>query len=171
MTKPTDSLPREHATDPNTDHTTPQPLHIALRPWGFDEHEVQAWLDSLPSLNNMLNWTLARDRAAESAALVVHVVKPSPRAQDTFCWNCVGANRAMVCALEGTRPEIVLFAGNATQLPHRRAGFWSIAGDMPAHTALHALAYMIGASAGKDADGQFAMRRNLLAIIAQHLDA
>jgi hypothetical protein len=30
---------------------------------------------------------------------------------------------------------------------------------------------MIVASAGKDANGQFAMRRNLLAIIAQRLDA
>jgi hypothetical protein len=57
------------------------------------------------------------------------------------------------------------------QLPHRRAGFWSVAGDLPAHTALRALAYMIAASAGKDADGHRGMRCDLLAIIAQRLDA
>lgn len=171
MTKSTDSLPREHAFDSGTHRNSPQPLRVALRLWGFDEREVHSWLDDLPTLDGMLNWTIARERAAEWAALVVHVVKPSPRAQDAFCWNCVGANRAMVCALEGTRPEIVLFAGDATQLPRRRAGVWSVAGDMPAYAGLHALAYRIGASAGKGANGKFAMRSNLLAIIAQRLDA
>jgi hypothetical protein len=171
MTQSTDSLSRDHAFGPNADQNSRSTLRVALRAWGFDEREMQSWPDGLPSLDGMLTWTIARDRVAESAALVVHVVRPSPRAQDAFCWNCVGANHAMVCALEGTRPEIVLFAGEATQLPHRRAGFWSVAGDLPAHTALHALAYMIGASAGKDVEGQFGMRRDLLAIIAQRLDA
>ncbi|GAB7526796.1 hypothetical protein [Paraburkholderia sp. 2C] len=171
MTKSTDSLPREQAFDPGADRNSQPTLHVALRPWGFDEHEVHSWLDGLPSLDGMLSWTIARDRIAENAVLVVHVVKPSPRAQDAFCWNCVGANHAMVCAWESTRPEIVLFAGDATQLPQRRAGFWAVAGDLPAHTALHALAYMIGASAGNDARGRFGMRRDLLAIIAQRLDA
>lgn len=171
MTQPTGSFSREHAFDLNVEQNSQSTLHVALRAWGFNEREMQSWLDGLPSLDGLLTWTIARDRVAESAALVVHVVRPSPRAQDAFCWNCVGANHAMVCALEGTRPEIVLLAGEATQLPHRRAGFWSVAGDLPAHTALHALAYMIGASAGNDAEGQFGMRRDLLAIIAQRLDA
>ncbi|MFC4702180.1 hypothetical protein [Paraburkholderia caffeinitolerans] len=171
MTKSTDSLPREYAVDPGAHRNSPQPLQVALRLWGFDEREVRSWIDDLPSLDGTLNWSIARERAADGAAVVVHVVKPSPRAQDAFCWNCVGANRAMVCALEGTRPEIVLFAGDAAQLPRRRAGVWSVAGDMPAYAALQALAYMIGASAGKGANGQFGMRRDLLAVIAQRLDA
>jgi hypothetical protein len=171
MNKSTDSLPRENSFDPSADTDSTQALQVALRPWGFDEREARSWLDGLPSLGGRLAWTIARDRVAQDAALVVHVVKPSRRAADAFCWNCVGANHAMVRALDGTRSEIVLFAGEAMQLPHRCAGFWSVAGDLPAHAALHALAYMIGASAGKDADGQWGMRRDLLSIIAQRLDA
>src|SRR5215469_10359796 len=95
MTKSTDSLSREHASSPSDEKNSRSTLHIALRAWGFDEREVQSWLDGLPSLGGILTWTIARDRVAESAALVVHVVKPLPRAQDAFCWNCVGANHAM----------------------------------------------------------------------------
>jgi hypothetical protein len=171
MTNSTGSLRSEHAFNLPAAQVAQQTLPLALRLWGFDECEVQSWLSELPSVDGLLTWTIAHDSVAEGAAIVVHVVKPSPRADDAFCWNCVGANYAMTRALDEARAEVVLFAGDANQLPRRRAGFWAVAGKLPAHTALYAMGYLIGASAGVHHQGHFGVRGDLLAIIAQRLDA
>jgi hypothetical protein len=171
MTNSTGSLRSERDSNPNGEYEGKQALPAALRLWGFDESEVRSWLSELPLLDGMLTWTIARDSIAEGAAIVVHLVKPSPRTEDAFCWNCVGANYAMTHALDGSRAEVVLFAGDATDLPRRRAGFWAVAGTLPALTALHVMAYLIGASAGVRREGHFGVRGDLLAIIAQRLDA
>ena len=114
-------------------------LRIALRLWGFDESIVKARMNELPALNGLVSWEIAHSPNAEGADMVLHLVNPSRPAPGAFCWNCLGANRAMVRSLETSRTEMVLFAGTADQLPRRRAGHWAVAGSLPTWVALHTL--------------------------------
>jgi hypothetical protein len=170
MTNSTGKLRREHAFNLPAEQAGQQILPVAVRLWGFDESEAQSWPGELPLPDGLLAWSIARNSVAEGAPLVVHLVKPSLRADDAFCWNCVGANYAMTRALDGTHAEIVLFVGDAAELPRRRVGFWAVAGKLPAPTALHAMAYLIGASAVTGHKDQFGVRGDVLAMIAQRLD-
>ena len=162
------------AHDPLNDsiqHGLPLALTVAVRPWGFSNAELSSWLPDLSSLNGLLRWTVAHDRAAAGADVVVHFVRPSTHDRNALCWNCVGANRAMITALEKQRLELVLFAGDANELPQSRAGFWAIAGQLPPNAALDAIGRMIGASALPWQASRLAVRKDLLQLIARRVDA
>jgi hypothetical protein len=138
--------------------------------WGFDEYEVKSRMSELPALNGLLSWEIAHSRYAEGADMVLHLVNPSRPAPGGFCWNCLGANRAMVRSLETSRTEMVLFAGAAGQLPRGRAGHWAAADRLPAWVALNTLALLIASSARLN-EAHATVRRELLPLIARHLDA
>ena len=146
-------------------------IRIALRLWGFDESVVKSRMNELPSLNGLLSWEIARSRNGEGSDVVLHLVNPSRPAPGAFCWNCLGANRAMVRSLETSRTEMVFFAGAAEQLPRDRTGHWAAAGNLPTWVALHTLALLIGASSVQFTDAHATVRRELLPLIASHLDA
>ena len=146
-------------------------LRIALRLWGLDESAVKSWIGELPTLDGSLSWELAHSQIPDGADMVVHTVKPSRHAPGSFCWNCVGANRAMLRSWDMSRTEMVLFVGAADQLPSERVGHWSIAGRLTPYAALHNLALLIDASCERIPQGHATVRRDLLALIAGHVDA
>ncbi|WP_059510650.1 hypothetical protein [Burkholderia diffusa] len=170
MTQPIDNPNRNHASNARVLPDSRRALRVALRLWGIDERDAQTWLPGLRSRHPQLHWRIARDRAAAGADIVVHVVKPALRGSDGFCWNCTGANAALSRPLDRTRVEMALFAGNAEQLPRRRAGLWPIAGSLDTGTALDALAHWLRASAASGPDGRITVRPELLALIAARLD-
>ncbi|WP_144157893.1 hypothetical protein [Paraburkholderia sp. BCC1885] len=156
-----------HWVAPANQHT----LRIALRLWGLNEPTVKSWINELPTLNGLLSWEVAHSRIVDDADIVVHMVKPSRKGPEAFCWNCVGANRAMVRSLDVSHTEMVLFAGGADQLPSDRSGHWAAAGQLTPREALHTLALMIGASSTRLPQGHAAVRRELLALVTGYLDA
>jgi hypothetical protein len=99
------------------------------------------------------------------------MVRPSRLTGDGFCWNCVGANRAVFRSMAECGTEMILFEGKAEHLPRHRAGHWAAAGTLPPHAALGRLGCLIAASSTYKPRMQAAVRRNLLGIIAQQLDA
>ncbi|MBN3786456.1 hypothetical protein [Burkholderia sp. Ac-20353] len=171
MTRPTGKPNISDALNARAPHSRGPVLRVALSLWGIDERDAQTWLAGLRSLHPRLDWWIARDRAAAGYDIVVHVVKPTAHRPGGFCWNCIGANGALNRSLAGTRTEIALFAGDASQLPHRRSGFWAVAGALDTGSALDALGRSMHASAGCLPDGRIMVRRDLLAMIAQRLDA
>ncbi|WP_124487320.1 MULTISPECIES: hypothetical protein [unclassified Burkholderia] len=171
MTQPIDHPNRDLASNARVPHGGRRALRIALRLWGIDERDAQAWLPGLRSQHPQLAWRIARDRAAAGADIVVHVVNPAARPSDGFCWNCIGANGALARPLDRARTEVALLAGDAHALPHRHAGLWTLAGTLDTRTALHALARSLQASAAHLSDGRLVVRHDLLALIAARLDA
>ncbi|CAM2171795.1 conserved hypothetical protein [Burkholderia latens] len=171
MTRPIDHLNASGASNAHAPDGLRRVLRVALRLWGVDERTAQGWLPWLQSQHPRLAWQIARDRAAVGADVVVHVVKPSARRSDGFCWNSIGANGAMVRSRDGARSEVALLAGHTRQLPNRRAGHWAIAGKLDSCAALDALARALHASAVHGPDGRIAVRTDLLALIATRLDA
>ena len=77
----------------------------------------------------------------------------------------------MITALEKQRLELVLFAGDASELPQSRVGFWAMAGKLPPNAALDAIGRMIGASALPWQASRLAVRKDLLQLIARRVDA
>lgn len=152
---------------PGNRHT----LRIALRLWGLDEPVVKSWVSELPALNGLLSWEITNSRIADGADIVVHMVKPSRPAPGAFCWNCVGANRAMARSLHMSHAEMVLFVGAADELPSDRAGHWAAGGRLTSRAALHTLALLIGASSMRLPHGHITVRRDLLALLTRQLDA
>ncbi|WP_321808815.1 hypothetical protein [Burkholderia sp. BCC1993] len=171
MTRPTGSPDINNALNARAPQSRGPALRVALRLWGVDERDGQAWLVGLRPRHARLDWWIARDRAAAGADIVVHVVKPTAHRPDGFCWNCIGASGALNRSLEGERTEIALFTGDASQMPHRRSGLWVVAGALDTCSALDALGRSMYASVGCLAGGRITVRRDLLALIAQRLDA
>lgn len=170
MTQPIGNPNLDNASIAWTVHGDGTALRVALRLWGIDEHDAQAWLPGLRSRHTRLDWRIARDRAAVGADIVVHVVKPAARGSDGFCWNCIGANGALNRSLDHARTEVALFAGDDRELPRHRSGHWAIAGTLDIRSALDALASSLHASAARLPDGRIAIRHDLLALIAARLD-
>ncbi|MBZ5788847.1 hypothetical protein K8353_01905 [Burkholderia contaminans] len=171
MTQPIGNPNLDNASNARAVHGGGTALRIALRLWGIDEHDAQAWLTGLRSRHMRLDWRIARDRDAAGADIVVHVVKPAARRSDGFCWNCIGANGALNRSLDHARTEIALFAGDERELPRHRSGHWAIAGTLDIRSALDALARSLHASTARLPDGQNVVRQDLLALIATRLDA
>lgn len=117
MTQPIGNPNLDNASKARAVHGDRTALRIALRLWGIDERDAQAWLTGPRSKPMQLDWRIARDRAAAGADIVVHVVRPAARRSDGFCWNCIGANGALNRSLDHAHTEIALFAGDARELP------------------------------------------------------
>lgn len=146
------------------------PMHIAVRLWGYDASLAEAWVESFPTVNGTLACTLALAASHPDADLVVQMVKPSDTVRSGFCWNCVGANRALAHAHSAQRNVLALFEGHATQLPAMRNGLWIATGALPPQIALFRLAPLIAAAAGRNTSGTVTLRTDLLGMIARELD-
>ncbi|WP_412526837.1 hypothetical protein [Burkholderia lata] len=146
------------------------PLRIALRLWGYDASQVQTWIESLPTLDGSLAWALAVAPDHHDAAVVVHLVKPSSPVGSKFCWNCIGANRAIERRLSMSGTALVLFAGHAHQMPSARTGQWIVAGGLPPWAALSQLSHLIVAAAAPTPSGARAVRSHLLEMMVRELD-
>ncbi|WP_310629955.1 MULTISPECIES: hypothetical protein [unclassified Paraburkholderia] len=147
------------------------PLHIAIRLWGYDSALAQTWLESLPTLNGLLTWSIALAPDSPGAQMVVHMIKPSRMPGATFCWNCMGANRAIARMDPADGLAIALFAGHAQTLPIGRDGLWMTSGALPPRAALFRLAHLIGAAAMPTSTGAFALRYHVLEMIGGEIDA
>jgi hypothetical protein len=171
MIKPTNTI-RTNITQTRRDaRGNRKTLCVALRLWGFEEPEVQSWMRELPELNGALSWRISRVRHASGADVVVHLVKPARRAKDAFCWNCTNANFALSQSLAAGGTEMILFAGNAAQLPPERAGHWAAAGKLPPQAALVRLGWLIAVSLEHPTGTHVGLRFDLLRMITQQLDA
>jgi hypothetical protein len=170
MAKPTSTIRTDATqTDRNIRGNGPT-LRLALRLWGYEESEVQSWIDELHALHSAATWRISRERTAHGADLVVHLVKPSRTRGAAFCWNCAGANYALAqspaCAI-----EMVLFEGLADQLPSVRAGHWAAAGALLPQAALGRLSHLVVAASTLRSHRRAVVRRNLLCMITRQLDA
>lgn len=112
-------------------------LRVGLRLWGFAEHEVERWIGNLPTLGARLSWQIVHDRDGEGADMMIHLVRSSTDALSPFCWNCVGANRAIRRAQGGPALHVALFSGDARRLPTPRHGLWAMAGPLSEEDTLH----------------------------------
>lgn len=146
------------------------PLRVAIRLWGYDASLAQAWIESLPSLSGSLAWTLALAKNSPETDFVLHMVKPSRDALTGFCWNCVGANRALAQAQQVNGNALALFAGHANQMPHSRSGLWIAAGSLPPRAALFRLAHLLAATTALTASGAPTVRNHMLGMIAREVD-
>lgn len=146
------------------------PLRIALRLWGYDASQAQTWIESLPTLDGSLAWSLAVAPDNHDADVVVHMVKPSRPAGSTFCWNCVGANRAIARRPSASGTALVLFAGHACQMPSARTGQWIVSGGLPPRAALSQLSHLIAAAAAPASSGAVMVRNHLLEMMVRELD-
>lgn len=171
MTKPTNPNRASNSHTPNNAHGNGQTLRVALRLWGFDELEVQSWMGELPDLNGTIAWKISRVRRETDADIVVHLVKPARRANDAFCWHSIQANRAVLASYAAGRNEMVLFTGSADELPKRRSGHWALSGTLSPQAALARLGRLIAASSTHPAGQDRVVRRDVLRMIAQQLDA
>jgi hypothetical protein len=156
-----------HYAAPGNQHT----LRIVLRLWGVDEPVVKSWISELPTCNGVLSWEVSNSCVADGAHIVVNMVKPSRHASGAFCWNCVGANRAMVRSVDMSHTEMTLFVGAADRLPSDRVGHWSAAGRLTPYAALHTLAFLIDASRARFPQAPAVVWRDLLGLVTVHLDA
>jgi len=171
MSKPASTIHSHSARAFHNAQTQPEALCIALRPWGFEESELQSWTRELPDLDGAITWKVSRDGLARGADVVVHLVKPSSRTGVDFCWNCAGANYALSKSLAECGTEMVLFSGTTSQLPLSRSGLWTMAGRLSSQVALHRLGCLIAASSTRDPRGTLTVRSELIAMIAHQLDA
>ncbi|EIM99269.1 hypothetical protein WQE_19974 [Paraburkholderia hospita] len=168
MTKPTNPIRTNISHTPRNNGRT---LSIALRLWGFDELEVQSWMGELPDLNGTIAWKISRVRRETDADIVVHLVKPARRADDVFCWHSIQANRAVLASYAAGRYEMVLFTGSTDELLKRRSGHWAISGRLSPQAALARLGRLIAASSTRPEGTDGVVRRDVLRMIAQQLDA
>lgn len=146
------------------------PLRIALRLWGYDASQAQTWIESLPTLDGSIAWALAVAPDNHDADVVVHMVKPSRPVGSTFCWNCIGANRAIARRPSASGTALVLFAGHAYQMPSARTGQWIVAGGLSPCEALSQLSHLITAAAAPTSSGAMAVRNHLLEMMVRELD-
>jgi hypothetical protein len=167
MIKPTSTI---HTQAFRNTRAHPRPLCVALRLWGFEESEVLSWIREWPDLGGAITWTIARDRVAHGAGVVVHLVKSSRRAAADFCWNCAGANYALAKSRAECGVEMVLFSGAVDQLPLSRSGHWATAGTLSPQIALHRLGCLIAAASMRDSRGAMRVRNDLITMITRQLD-
>ncbi|WP_025597694.1 hypothetical protein [Burkholderia sp. WSM2230] len=120
--------------------TNALPLRIGLRLWGFDKPEVLRWGENLPTLGGRLAWEIMHDPDSDGVDVVIHLVRSSASALGSFCWNCVGANRAMHGAQHGSALNVAVFSGDARRLPAQLNGLWVIAGKRSEEDAVHEVA-------------------------------
>ncbi|MBR8086045.1 hypothetical protein KDX23_25255 [Burkholderia vietnamiensis] len=146
------------------------PLRIALRLWGYDASQAQTWIESLPTLDGSIAWALAVAPDNHDADVVVHMVKPSRPVGSTFCWNCIGANRAIARRPSASGTALVLFAGHASQMPSARTGQWIVADGLSPCAALSQLSHLITAAAAPTSSGAMAVRNHLLEMMVRELD-
>jgi len=146
------------------------PMRIAVRLWGYETSLAQAWIESFPTLNGAFACTLALTASHPDADLVLHMVEPSCDVRTGFCWNCVGANRALAHASSAQRNALALFAGDAIALPAMRSGLWIATGKLPPRAALFRLAHLNAAAVAPGASGAVTLRTHLLQMIARQLD-
>lgn len=146
------------------------PLRIALRLWGYDASQAQTWIELLPTLDGSIAWALAVAPDNHDADVVVHMVKPSRPVGSTFCWNCIGANRAIARWPSASGTALVLFAGHAYQMPSARTGQWIVAGGLSPCAALSQLSHLITAAAAPTSSGAMAVRNHLLEMMVRELD-
>lgn len=121
----------------NRIYTNASPLLIGLRLWGFERLEVRHWGENLPTLGGRLAWEIMRDPDNDAVDVVIHLVRSSATALGSFCWNCVGANRAMHGARHGAVLNVAIFSGDARRLPAQLNGLWVMAGKRPAEDIVH----------------------------------
>ncbi|HWT36089.1 MAG TPA: hypothetical protein VN289_07385 [Paraburkholderia sp.] len=171
MTKPTNPIHTKTTQPQRATRDSRQPLRIALRLWGFDESEVQSWMSGLPDVDGTIAWKISRVRRETDADIVVHLVKPARGADDAFCWHSIQANRAVLASYAAGRTEMILFAGSAEELLKRRSGHWALMGSLPPQAALAKLGRLIAASSTRPAGMHGVVRRDVLRMIAQQLDA
>lgn len=171
MTKPTNPIHTNITHTPRDTRDNGQTLNIALRLWGFDETEVRAWIGELPDLEGSIAWKISRQRRETDADIVVHLVKPVRRTNDAFCWHSIQANRAVLASYAAGRNEMVLFTGSADELLKRRSGHWALSGKLSPQAALARLGRLIAASSTRSAGTRHVVRRDVLRMIAQQLDA
>ncbi|TCG09272.1 hypothetical protein BZM27_06435 [Paraburkholderia steynii] len=171
MTTPTNTT-RTNATDLHrAARENGQTVRVALRLWGFDESEVQSWASELPDMDGAIAWKISRVRRETDADIVVHLVKPARRTNDAFCWHSIQANRAVLASYAAGRNEMVLFTGSADELLTRRSGHWVLSGKLSPRAALARLGRLIAASSTRSAGTHHVVRRDVLRMIAQQLDA
>ncbi|CAB3696244.1 hypothetical protein LMG27174_03436 [Paraburkholderia rhynchosiae] len=116
------------------------PLRIGLRLWGFDEYEVRGWGENLPTLGGRISWEIMHDCDADGVGAVIHLVRSSAQTLASFCWNCVGANRAIRLAQGAAVLHVAVFSGDARRLPTPRYGLWAIAGRRSEEQTVHEIA-------------------------------
>ncbi len=121
----------------NRMYTNASPLLVGLRLWGFDRPKVRRWGENLPTLGGRLAWEIMHDPDDDAVDVVIHLVRSSATALGSFCWNCVGANRAMHDARHGRVLNVAIFSGDARRLPAQLNGLWVMAGQRPQEDIVH----------------------------------
>lgn len=146
------------------------PLRIAIRLWGYDASRAQSWIESLPTLDGLLAWTVALTPDNHGADILLHMVKPSQAPGAGFCWNCLGANRSIARMDPANGIALALFAGHADQLPPAHSGLWITSGALPPRAALLRLTHLIAACAMPTSSGAVTLRYQVLELIGRELD-
>ena len=121
----------------NPVYTQAAPLRIGLRLWGIDEYEVLCWGERLPTLGERIVWDIVHDPDSDDAGMVIHLVRSSAATLGSFCWNCVGANRAMYRATRSSSLNVAVFSGDPRRLPTPRYGLWAMAGRRSEAETVH----------------------------------
>jgi hypothetical protein len=116
------------------------PMRVGLRLWGFHDFEVEGWLHDLPGRGEEASWEIARRRDSAELGMVIHLVRSSSASCGPFCWNCVGADRAMQRSIGGPATHIALFFGDVRRMPAHRSGLWMLLDGCSERAALHTVA-------------------------------
>lgn len=115
-------------------------MRVGLRLWGFYEFEVEGWLQDLPDSGGKASWEIARHRDGAELDMVIHLVRSTSASCGPFCWNCVGADRAMQRSIGSPTTHIALFFGDVRRLPAHRSGLWMLLDGCSERMALHTVA-------------------------------
>jgi hypothetical protein len=115
-------------------------MRVGLRLWGFYDFEVEGWLHDLPGSGEKASWEIARHRDSTELDMVIHLVRATSASCGPFCWNCVGADRAMQRSIGGPVTHIALFFGDVRRLPAHRSGLWMLLDGCSERVALHTVA-------------------------------
>ncbi|GAB7524627.1 hypothetical protein [Paraburkholderia sp. 2C] len=115
-------------------------MRVGLRLWGFYDFEVEGWLQDLPGSGAKASWEVLRHRDGKGLDMVIHLVRSTSESCGPFCWNCVGANRAMQRSIGSSTTHIALFFGDVRRLPVHRCGLWMLLDGCNERMALHTVA-------------------------------
>jgi hypothetical protein len=115
-------------------------IRVGLRLWGFYDFEVEGWLQGLPSSAAKASWEVVRNREGKELDMVLHLVRSTSASCGPFCWNCVGANRAMQRSIGSSTTHLALFFGDVRRLPVHRSGLWMLLDGCSERAALHTVA-------------------------------
>jgi len=116
------------------------PMRIGLRLWGFYDFEVEGWLQDLPRSGGKDSWEIALHRDGEGFDMMIHLVRSTSASCGSFCWNCVGADRAMQRSFGSPTTHLALFFGDVRRLPAHRSGLWMLLDGCSEQAALHTVA-------------------------------